>query len=473
MRALRCSSAPCIWGADPPNLSPGPPAVTIAPGSMIGPYRVVEQVGRGGMATVYKAHHAALARYVAIKVLPEFLAGEEGFKERFQQEAVAVAKLRHPNILAVFDYGNADGTAYIVNEFVDGGTLSDQLGSPLPVDYVVSTLKPIASALDYAHARGILHRDIKPSNILMNMEGTPVLGDFGLAKMMERGAGLTQAGMIVGTPEYMSPEQCSGEGVASAADIYSLGVVAYQMLTGQLPFMAATPAAVINAQLHNQLPPPRSINPDLSPEVEGVLLKALAKAPKDRYRTAAGMVKALQDAGVSATASEHPPAAPLPPSPEPTMVMGAPPPPSAAPQPTTPPPPPAMTPAPGIPPTSQPPGQWVAQAQNVGGRPSTPAWVTVVLGIGIVLAVVWMFGSFFGIRTAEPGTRVVLAFWGVVSLAVVALGVVGMIGILRRTTWARPVTWVTAILMLVTCAGLLTGIPLLVGLGMSRNSVRP
>jgi serine/threonine protein kinase len=467
---------------------------------MIGPYRVVEQVGRGGMATVYKAHHAALARYVAIKVLPEFLAGEEGFKERFQQEAVAVAKLRHPNILAVFDYGNADGTAYIVNEFVDGGTLSDQLGSPLPVDYVVSTLKPIASALDYAHARGILHRDIKPSNILLNMEGSPVLGDFGLAKMMERGAGLTQAGMIVGTPEYMSPEQCSGEGVASAADIYSLGVVAYQMLTGQLPFMAATPAAVINAQLHNQLPPPRSINPDLSPEVEGVLLKALAKAPKDRYRMAASMVKALQDAGASATASEHAPATPPPPRPEPTMVMGGPPPaqpatppaapitpapppmttvaanPPPPPQPTPlpplAPPPPPMTPAPG-PPPSQPPGQWVAQSQNVGGRPSTPAWVTVVLGIGIALAVVWMFGSFFGIRTAEPGTKVVLAFWGVVSLAVVALGVVGMIGILRRTTWGRPVTWVTAILMLVTCAGLLTGIPLMVGLGMSRNSLRP
>lgn len=440
---------------------------------MIGPYRVVEQVGRGGMATVYKAHHAALARYVAIKVLPEFLAGEEGFKERFQQEAVAVAKLRHPNILAVFDYGDADGTAYIVNEFVDGGTLSDQLGSPLPVDYVVSTLRPIASALDYAHARGILHRDIKPSNILMNMEGTPVLGDFGLAKMMERGPGLTQAGMIVGTPEYMSPEQCSGEGVASAADIYSLGVVAYQMLTGQLPFMAATPAAVINAQLHNQLPPPRSINPDLSPEVEGVLLKALAKAPKDRYRTAAAMVKALQDAGASTTASEHAPALPPPPRSEPTMVMGAPePPPVATPQPVMPTPPPPMTPAPG-PSPSQPPGQWVAQTRSVGAPPSTPAWVTVVLGIGIVLAVVWMFGSFFGIRTAEPGTRVLLAFWGVVSLAVVALGVVAMIGILRRTTWARPIAWVTAILMLVTCAGLLTGIPLMVGLGMSRNSVRP
>jgi eukaryotic-like serine/threonine-protein kinase len=454
---------------------------------MIGPYRVVEQVGRGGMATVYKAHHAALARYVAIKVLPEFLAGEEGFKERFQQEAVAVAKLRHPNILAVFDYGNADGTAYIVNEFVDGGTLSDQLGSPLPVDYVVSTLKPIASALDYAHARGILHRDIKPSNILMNMEGTPVLGDFGLAKMMERGQGLTQAGMIVGTPEYMSPEQCSGEGVASAADIYSLGVVAYQMLTGQLPFMAATPAAVINAQLHNQLPPPRSINPDLSPEVEGVLLKALAKAPKDRYRSAAAMVKALQEAGAAAAAPEHAPAAPPPARPEPTMVMGASPavqpapPPSAPAAPPAPPmtpvapsapPPPPMTPAPG-PPPSQPPGQWVAQAQIVGGRPSTPAWVTVVLGVGIALAVVWMFGSFFGIKTAEPGTRVVLAFWGVVSLAVVALGVLGMIGIVRRTTWGRPVTWVTAILMLVTCVGLLTGIPLLVGLGTSRNSVKP
>src|SRR5579859_98980 len=227
----------------------------IAPGTVIGPYRVVEQVGRGGMATVYKAHQAALARFVAIKVLPEFLATEEGFKERFQQEAQAVAKLRHPNILAVFDYGDFEGTAYIVNEFVNGGTLGDQLGSPLPMDYVANSLLPIASALDYAHSRSILHRDIKPTNILMTMDGTPVLGDFGLAKMMERsGPGLTQSGMIVGTPEYMSPEQCSGEKIGPAADIYSLGVVAYQMLTGQLPFTAATPAAVINAQLHNELP---------------------------------------------------------------------------------------------------------------------------------------------------------------------------------------------------------------------------
>jgi len=141
-------------------------------GTTIGPYRIVERLGKGGMATVYKAHQAALARYVAIKVLPEFLAEEPGFVERFQQEAVAVAKLRHPNILAVFDYGNQENVAYIVNEFIDGGTLGDQVGKPLPVDYVAESLRPVALALDYAHARGILHRDIKPSNILMSHVGT-------------------------------------------------------------------------------------------------------------------------------------------------------------------------------------------------------------------------------------------------------------------------------------------------------------
>lgn len=268
--------------------------MTIEPGTNLGPYRVLGQLGQGGMATVYKAYHAALDRQVAIKVLPAALAADRGFRDRFQQEAVAVAKLRHPNILAIYDHGEDGGVRYLVTEFVDGGTLADQLGRPLPVDYLVQMLGPVASALDYAHARGVLHRDIKPSNILLNREGTPVLSDFGLAKMMSAGRErLTQTGMILGTPEYMSPEQCSGDEVGPASDIYSLTVVAYEMLTGRPPFSAATPAAVLVAQMHDPLPLPRSINPELPATAESALLKGLAKAPGDRFKRAGELLNAL------------------------------------------------------------------------------------------------------------------------------------------------------------------------------------
>jgi serine/threonine protein kinase len=413
---------------------------------MVGPYRIVEKVGRGGMATVYKAHQAALARYVAIKVLPEFLATEPGFKERFQQEAVAVAKLRHPNILAVFDYGESDGITYIVNEFVDGGTLSDQLGQPLPVDYVVSTLKPIAGAIDYAHARGILHRDVKPSNILMNMEGTPVLGDFGLAKMLEGGPGLTQAGMIVGTPEYMSPEQCTGETLGPAADTYALGVVAYQMLTGQLPFKAETPAAVLHAQVNNQLPPPRSINPELTPQVEGALLKALAKAPADRYKSASAMIKALADST---------PGVVVPPTPLPLQGESR--------------------------PSSPVPLQGEGRVGVPGGgtappnRLRAPSWVVMLLGIGVLGMVIWALID-IGF-TSEPSAvgrpRALLGFWALSAIAAVFLNVAGIVGLVRRSSWGRPVAWAASIAMTLSCVGAILGIPSLVGLFLSRGQRRP
>ena len=283
--------------------------MTLAAGSSLGPYRIVEQVGRGGMATVYKAFQPSLHRFVAIKVLPEFLAGDPSFRSRFEQEAVAIARLRHPNILTVYDHGEDDGVAYIVTEFIEGGTLADQLGKPLPADYVAQVLGPIASALDYAHARGVVHRDLKPSNILLASDGTPILGDFGLALMMtssqER---LTQSGTILGTPEYMSPEQCEGAAVTPSADIYALGVIAYEMLTGKVPFSAATPAAVLVAQIKNELPSPRQLNPDLSAAVELALLKALAKAPEDRFKTAGDFVRemSVREATTSGPAAIRP-----------------------------------------------------------------------------------------------------------------------------------------------------------------------
>jgi serine/threonine-protein kinase len=268
----------------------------LAPGSQFGGYRIIERVGRGGMATVYKAHQADLARYVAIKVLPDFLAADGDFRERFQHEAIAIANLRHPNIPAVYHYGHEGETAFIVTEFIDGGTLADQTGEPLPLPYTIDMLLAVASAVDYAHSRGVLHRDIKPPNVLMTRDGRPVLNDFGLARMMESEQRITQGAQIMGTPQYMAPEQCLGEELGPPADIYALSVVAYEMLTGRVPFTAATPAAVIMAQVSQPLPPPRSVNPALSPEVELVLLKGLAKDPGERYATASAMVQALAHA---------------------------------------------------------------------------------------------------------------------------------------------------------------------------------
>ena len=267
--------------------------MTLTPGVNLGPYRIVEQIGRGGMATVYKAYQPSLARHVAIKVLPAFFTEDPGFRERFQQEAIAVAKLRHPNILQVFDYGAQDGVTYIVGEFIDGGTLADQVGSPLPLDYTVKILTPIANALDYAHARGVLHRDVKPSNILLSRDSTPILSDFGLAKMIGSQPRLTVSGATVGTPEYMAPEQGEGAVIGPAADQYALGVVAYEMLTGRVPFTAETPLAVLISHMHKPLPLPRSINPALSESVESTLLKALAKVPGDRFPLVGQFVGAL------------------------------------------------------------------------------------------------------------------------------------------------------------------------------------
>src|ERR1700682_2096114 len=212
---------------------------------MLGSYRILERIGRGGMATVYRAHHEGLERYVAIKVLPDFFAEEEVYRERFQHEARSIGRLKHPNILEVFDYGQEEGVTFIVMELVEGGTLEDRLGAPMELEDVVRTLEPLAGALDYAHARGIMHRDIKPSNILLQKDGTPVLADFGLALMAGSTRRITATGMVMGTPEYMSPEQAADEPLGPASDRYSLAVVAYQMLTGRVPFDADTPAAVL------------------------------------------------------------------------------------------------------------------------------------------------------------------------------------------------------------------------------------
>ena len=265
-------------------------------GSTLGPYRLMERVGRGGMASVYRAYHPALDRYVAIKVLPDFFAEEPGYRERFQQEARSVARLKHQNILEIFDYGYDDGTPYLVLELIDGGTLADRVGKPMELREVVRLLEPLGSALDHAHAHGILHRDIKPSNVLITKEGTPILADFGLAKMTGAIQRLTTSGVVMGTPEYMSPEQAADEFVGPASDIYSLGVVAYEMLTGRVPFAGDTPAATLLSHVTKAMPATRELKGELSAHVEEVLRRALSKRPEDRFPSASSLVTALKPA---------------------------------------------------------------------------------------------------------------------------------------------------------------------------------
>jgi putative two-component system response regulator len=265
-------------------------------GMILGPYRVLERIGKGGMATVYRAHHVGLDRYVAIKVLPDFFAEEEVYRERFQHEARSIGRLKHPNILEVFDFGQEDGITYIVTELVEGGTLEDRVGAPMELEDVVQALEPLAGALDYAHAHGVLHRDIKPSNILLHSDGTPVLADFGLAKMAGSTRRITSSGMVMGTPEYMSPEQAADEPLGPASDRYSLAVVAYQMLTGRVPFDAETPAAVLLSHVTRPMPATIELRGEISAHLEDVLRRALAKKPEDRYASAASFVAALKPA---------------------------------------------------------------------------------------------------------------------------------------------------------------------------------
>ena len=283
----------------------------VAPGVRIGPYEVMEQVGRGGMATVFKAYHHALERMVAIKVLPDVLAEDPEFKERFRREAIAIARLRHPNILTVFDHGEFDGQPYIVTEFIEGGTFAHELGKPIPMTRAREVLGAVASALDYAHANGVLHRDVKPSNILMTKDGKSVLGDFGLARMMTSTQRLTRLDMVVGTPEYMSPEQCSAGDAGPASDQYSLGVVAFEALTGHPPFHAETPAAVMLAQMRTPLPPPKTVNPDLTQTIEKALIRVLAKDPAERFPSCEAFVDALTEEPATVAVAPPPPPVPV------------------------------------------------------------------------------------------------------------------------------------------------------------------
>ena len=276
-------------------------------GKTFGSYKLVELIGKGGMASVYRGYQEAIDRSVAVKTLAVDAIQDSSFLTRFFQEARTLAKLTHPSILPLYDFGNAGGVLYIVMPLMSGGTLAERLArGPLPLNELTRVLLPIAQALDTAHNQGIIHRDIKPSNILFDQRDAPFLADFGIAKTGEPGSSLTGTG-VIGTPDYMSPEQARGEVLDRRSDIYSLGVVAFQALTGQHLFTATTPMGVIFKHISEQPRSPRETRPELPLEVDNVIRRALAKDPTQRYQTATEFANALLAAIEPATRPVPPP----------------------------------------------------------------------------------------------------------------------------------------------------------------------
>lgn len=266
-------------------------------GERVGPYQIQEQLGHGGMATVYKAYHTALDRYVAIKVMDITLSKEQDFIERFKREARLIAKLDNRHIVPVYDFDEHNGQPYIVLKLIDGQTLKDRMkNSPLSKIEILQVVKAVGDGLEYAHKRGILHRDTKPSNVLIASDGKIYLTDFGLARLVEGSSSLT-GDMIIGTPHYISPEQAlNADNLDEGTDIYSLGVMIYEMVVGCLPFDADTAFTVIEDHISKPPPEPTSIKPDLSPNVERVILKALEKHRDDRYARVSDLVREFTNA---------------------------------------------------------------------------------------------------------------------------------------------------------------------------------
>jgi serine/threonine protein kinase len=270
-------------------------------GKTLGKYQILERLGRGGMADVYEAYHARLDRHVAIKVLHPHLIEGQDFLARFEREAKAVASLKHPHIVQVFDFDFQEDLHYIVMELVDGGSLRGRLedlaraGTRMPQKDALRILADVASAIDYAHGRGMLHRDVKPANVLLDHDGDACLSDFGIARILSD-TQFTTTGALIGTPHYMSPEQGKGLPLTKATDLYSLGVVLYEMLTGRAPYDSETPLGVIHKHIFEPLPSPRLACPDLPVAAEDVLVKALAKEPDDRFASAGQMLQALEHA---------------------------------------------------------------------------------------------------------------------------------------------------------------------------------
>jgi serine/threonine protein kinase len=277
----------------------------------LGKYEVLERLGRGGMAEVFRGYHATLDRYVAIKVLHPFLAEDDEFRARFEKEARHIAKLSHPHIVQVYDFDFSDDrdSYYMVMELIAGITLKDRLydlasrHERLPVPEVLRIVREAATALAYAHKRSMIHRDVKPANLMLDEDDRVVLTDFGIAKMLDSKQ-LTVSGGMIGTPAYMSPEQGLGEPGDERSDLYSLGVIMYQLLVGDLPYDAETALGVILMHVNDPIPIVRSYNPDVPQSVQNVVHRAMEKDPLKRYQTADELIADLDQCAVELDGGE-------------------------------------------------------------------------------------------------------------------------------------------------------------------------
>jgi predicted Ser/Thr protein kinase len=298
-------------------------------GENVGPYRIIGQLGQGGMATVYKAYHASLDRYVALKVLHPAFKEDPNFLGRFQREAKMVARMEHPNIVPVYAFEEHEGHPFLVMKYIEGQTLKARLQKgPLSEDEILKITQAVGSALTYAHHKDILHRDVKPSNVLLADDGEIYLADFGLARLASVVDSTLSAEILVGTPQYISPEQASGvKELDERSDVYCFGVMLYEMSVGRVPFNADTPYAIVFDHIYKPLPLPRSLRPELSEELETVLLKALTKDREDRYPNVASLVKAfsaaLPSSGVTKVSAAHTSAAASKVSPQPDVAPAA------------------------------------------------------------------------------------------------------------------------------------------------------
>jgi serine/threonine protein kinase len=268
-------------------------------GARLANYEIQSALGRGGMARVYKAWDTTLKRAVAIKVIEPSLSAEEHYRERFEREAQAIATLEHANIVPVYYFGKTQNLYYLAMKFVEGEDLSTLMsryaiaGEYLPADDILRIVQGVASALDYAHSRSVIQRDVKPSNIMIDRDGHPYLADFGLALNLSQGT----VGDVLGTPHYVAPEQARNSADAiPQSDLYSLAIVLYELFTGVVPFDDPSPTAVALQHLMNEPPAPRALNPEITPQLQSVILKAMAKKPEERYQSGADVVIALEEA---------------------------------------------------------------------------------------------------------------------------------------------------------------------------------
>jgi serine/threonine-protein kinase len=357
-------------------------------GKVLGQFEIMDEIGRGGMATVYRARQRSINRTVAVKVLPQALMHDPAFYERFTREVDVISHLEHPHILPIYDYGEVDGIPFIAMRFLAGGSMAQFIRRGLPTfEAIIKPIDQIAQALDYAHHQGIIHRDLKPANILLDERGNAYLTDFGIARVLD--SNLTGSA-IIGTPAYMSPEQANALPLDSRSDIYSFGIVLFELLSGREPFEAATPVALLLKHINEALPPLGRYRPDTPPAVEAVIQRATAKLPTDRFASAGDMAAAY-----AAAVRAQPAPTPVAPSASAASPAGARPP-MATPAPTA-------SPAGNAPTvTPAPPARTVSPDQEtlLDAAAPTRSRMPLFIGVGVV-AVVAVIALILGVTTSQ------------------------------------------------------------------------